>query len=672
MFGNRRDRGRGLFDFYGLPGELTTRLTIAAIGCCLYCCFIVFLFQTAAPLVLLGLSIYLSVVVSFICAKVFSRTYSSSGEASRSGLYTAMVMLLLLYIDFLMLLSVLAAPHFKAAAVLVQALSLTPNGFLISLIGKPLGLEEQGLAAIALAIVAKGIVLPFVFLFQRGLECSDADPAEPAFLSYFEKQAFRDLKTALVGCAQEIPLRIKPIAAWIMKNVFTGRKVWFLWPLGVTGLLGLIPPLAFATIFLGTVVIIYGAALVLLQAFNRYLALLLYLAERLVMKVRAGYAKCPHQGCHQPLPLPIMVCSCGAEHRKLLPGRTGIFFRRCRCREKLPTLFLLGKGNLPSRCRKCSGDIPGQVFGANVHLPIYGGPDAGKTCLMAAGVAQLAHGGIPELQTGWLRDRDRLDFEQQWEKIPEGGMLPRKTTDLLPNAYLMSLQSEEGLAASLYLYDPAGEAFNSGDRLGSHRYMSYFSGLLLVVDPLSFPEVDAAARRAGAGFHDPGAARLRPGEVLDRVVQQLEGLERLKRNQSQAQPVAVIVTKCDLDPLCRELAVAADEAQGLSRQAGAAGSAGVRSWLEAKDSAFVHGLETRFRHVRYFAVAAVPARPDPIFGRESVLAPLRWILSWQPVLTRPLLTRWTWAGLEIAAFGAVAVLALAPPIASLLYGLGWI
>lgn len=669
---SRNGRGRGLFDYYGMPGELTTRLVIAAIGCCLYCAFIVFLFQKAAPLLLLGLSVYLSVAVSWICTKVFSRTYSAGG-ASRSGLFFGMAMLLLLYVDFLMMLSFLAAPHFSAAATLAQVLSLSPNGWMSSALGAAAGFGGLSLAGIALAIVAKGIVLPFVFLIQRGLECDDPDPAEPAYLSYFEKQAFRDLKAALMGCTQEIPQHIKPIAVWVVKNVFSGKKVWFLWPLGVTALLGLIPPLAFATLFLGSVVIIYGVALVALQAFNRYLALLLYLAESLVMKVRAGYAKCPHQGCHEPLPLPIMICACGAEHNRLLPGRTGIFSRRCRCGNKLPALFLLGKGDLASRCRKCSGEIPGRVFGANIHLPIYGGPEAGKTCLMAAGVAQLIRGGLPEIETGWLRDRDRIDFEQQWDKIPEGGVLPRKTADLLPNAYLMSLQSEEGLAASLYLYDPAGEVFNSGDRLQGHRYMSYCSGLLLVVDPLSFPEVDAEARRlAGGNLPEPPSARLRPGEVLDRVVQQLEGLDRLKRNQSLEQPVAVVVSKCDLDPLSRQLAGTADSAGRLSRQSGEAGSAGVRAWLETQDSAFVHGLETRFRNVRYFAVAAVPARPRPAVGRESVLAPLGWILSFQRVLTQPLLTRWSWAGLETGAFAGVAVVALAPPVLAVLYGIGWI
>lgn len=638
----------------------------------LYMALIYFLVKFVAPILMAGISLVLTATVSWLCAKTFWRTYSPVNP-SPVGQMVILVVLLLLYCDFLTLIGLWVLPSSPAEATIFPLLMQLPTAWLTPLLAVPLGLQPLSLPAIGLAIALKGLFLPVILLSFRGLACEDRHATEPAFLSYFQKAAFRDLWNALKGCSQEIPRHIRPIADRIGTLAFGGSQVWVLWPLGITALLALIPPLVFASVFLGAILVFYGTSLFLLKIFNQYLALLLYWAEMLVMKIRAGYAKCPHSGCYEPLPLPIMICpGCLKEHHKLLPGNTGVFYRYCECGKSLPTLFLLGKDALPSRCTKCKQELPDQVFGANIHLPIYGGPDAGKTSFMAAGVAQLVNGRVADLQTGWLRDRDRINYEQKWQHVLNGGQGPAKTMEMLPNAYLISLQRQQGLAASLYLYDPAGEAIDSERKMGEFRYMTYCSGIILVVDPLSYPELAQRieGEMPGAG-QSRAAIRLTAREVFDRLVQQLEGLDVLRRSQHLNLPIAVIIAKSDLKPLCQEL-VGASVNTEVVRSAGEPESDQARGWLQQIDSALVHGIETRFRNVRYFAAAALPTNPNSSLPRESVLAPLCWLFSWQPVLAQPELTRWKWALLEWAAFAGVAVLAFTPPVGLLFYLLGWI
>lgn len=639
---------------------------------CAYIALISFLFQTVAPLLMIGLSLVVSVTISWLCAKTFSRTYSPDNP-SKIGEIAVLGMLLLLCGDFIVLINHFVAISMQGFPPLEGQLPwLLPSTWLIPILAAPFGLQPFGLASIVLAIVVKGLMLPMILLFFRGLRCEDRHTSEPAFLSYFQKAAFRDLGKAVKSCSLEIPGHIKPIATWITKSAFGGRQAWVLWPLGLTALISLLVPVLFAAFFLGSILVIYGVSLFLLQVFNQFLSKLLYWAETLVMKIRAGYAKCPHAECYKPLPLPILVCpACSAEHRRLLPGRTGVFYRRCECGESLPTLFLLGKGGLPSRCNHCKQDLPDQVFGANIHLPIYGGPDAGKTSFMAAGVAHLVQGKVSGVLTHWLRDRDRIDFEQKWQNILSGGPGPRKTMEHFPNAYLVSLQRQNGLAASLYLYDPAGETFGSAEKLDRLSYMTYSSGILFIVDPLALPEVAEKIERESPGSGLSRASSQLPArEVFDRLVQQLEGLHVFERRSTLDVPVAVIIAKSDLAPLCRELGAGSNAE--IARSAGEKESDQARDWLQRVEPALVHGIETRFRNVRYFAVAALPANPGAKLSRESVLAPLCWLFSWQQVLAKPELTRWKWALLEVGAFAAVAVLAFTPPVGLLFYLLGLI
>lgn len=71
-------------------------------------------------------------------------------------------------------------------------------------------------------------------------------------------------------------------------------------------------------------------------------------------KLKAIFYCCPN--CHRSMPIPVFICpSCGVGHSRLQPSRYGIFWHQCSgngsvCGAKIPTLDILGRGELKSSC----------------------------------------------------------------------------------------------------------------------------------------------------------------------------------------------------------------------------------------------------------------------------------------------------------------------------------
>ncbi len=489
-----------LFDLYFMFGGGCWPLVFLG---CFYLAFIYLLTTVVAPLLAVGLTLVLSATVSWLCAKIFWQTYAPQ-SSSPAGLVVITGILLMLYSDFLLLLNAALGPAVGSFPLFSGVVSILPSAWLVGYLGTWFGLEPSGVFAVLLAIFLKGLMLPAILLSFRGLACTDPHPAEPAFLSYFQKAAFRDLHTALRGCLQGIPQHLRPIANWITKNSLGGKAAKFVWPLGIAALLALIPPILFATVFLGSIVLIYVGGLLLLQAFNFFLAYLLFVAELLVMKIRAGYAKCPHSGCYEPLPLPIILCpGCGAEHHKLLPGRTGIFYCRCRCGQKLPT---------PGICW-AKGTCRPAVPNAKASFPTRFA-ERTFTCRSTEGrrLENHLHGGRRRPSGPW-RHRGSQNglaagsgphrFRARWQRILAGGAGPNKTVDLLPNAYLISLRGRPAwrpVLPSMTLREkPSAPA--TGWQVTAHGVLQR---RILVVDP-------TILRRGRAGPADyPEAISSRP------------------------------------------------------------------------------------------------------------------------------------------------------------------
>ena len=537
----------------------------------------------------------------------------------------------------------------------------------VLLLTRVMRLPESWWSPFVAGVVFKGaLIVPFA-LIARGFGSGLKGEGQPAFLAYFHGEARRDLQSvarcALAGMNTSFEK--------IFRNLFHltwGPQMGFIWPLVLMVLLALFIAAALGSAMTAAFLALHALSLGLAWAIAMFLSGLLFCAERSVIFVRSGYAKCPHSGCHAPVPLPVFRCTeCGVEHDQLIPGRFGLLSRACQCGlRKLPTLFWLGKGQLSSFCPRCRKPMREELFGANVHLPVYGGPSTGKTMYMMAATWQLLRDDLPNVKGSLIEEAARRAYDQSWKAGFEAGRVREKTADRLPDAFLLSLRRDTGLPVSLYLYDPAGEALTSGADLEGHRFISYIDGLLLVIDPLTIPSLAERFREAGGPDVSATTSREDPDEVVHRVVNALENHARLSRRRGFGRRIAVVLTKADLPGIQEALGVRLSGKAPTANwdEAGKTQSATIRAWLGRNEPSLLALLETRFKAVRFFAVSSLGHQPSVgmPFRPAGVLPPLVWLLSTRQVLRTPRLAKIRGRFMEIAAVAAVILVFVAIPV----------
>ena len=515
---------------------------------------------------------------------------------------------------------------------------------------------------------AKSVLLFPFLLLARGTVSRIKSSKQAAFKQYFYQQAFLDLRETAVLAVLGLKTAVVAVAGRLWK-ITAGMQGFFVWPITLTLAVALLLPAAVAVCVLALLLALHGLALGVTLLLCGYLALMLFCMERAVILVRRGYAKCPHAGCHEPVPLPVYLCpKCRARHSRLLPGEAGLLFRRCECGDaRLPTLFLLGKGKLPSLCPapKCGKPLQEELFVGSAHVPIYGGPSSGKTLFMMTAAWQLLEGQVPGLKAQLIDAAARKHYELSCKPKLSSGRTLLKTSDLIPDAFLMSLRRRHGLPISLYLYDPAGESMESDAHMGGHRYLRHLDGLALLVDPLSVEPFKERYQTAGHPDLSASTSHLEPREAVERVVAALQRFAGLTRTEGFTQRVAVILSKADVPSLEQELGIRLCDGppEGPWAQTGAAQSAAIRRWLRTNDPALAQLLETRFGHLRFFATSSLGHLPERSgrFEPKQVLAPLFWLLSGRLSLTRPLGARILGRLAEVSAALAVVGLFLGLP-----------
>jgi len=460
-----------------------------------------------------------------------------------------------------------------------------------------------------------------VLLGKAGPPDSPVGP-EPAFKAYFFRKWWTDYQ-AIVSQSSHANSRLLSTVLSVAGTLMRGGTVagstsspsgWALVtaPVGlvayaVGGLAGLamvVAVLAFGLLHFLAVVPFVGLAAMATVVF-RWL-------EHLSMAARRIFLVCPHGQCYQRISLPVYLCPhCGQSHKRLIPGTYGTFQRRCQCGHWLPTLFLFGRNQLPSQCPACCRPIT-FTLQRNLHLPVVGGPSAGKSHYLMASMVELDFRrqqgklglNFPEPAHQALFASCRADFQAGTPLI--------KTMSKSPDAFLADLTDPTGHRGAVYCYDAAGELFQDWEELRRHPYYGYIHGLIFLVDPFSLPQV-----RLDRGPEILAQTHLQPSDespqdVYTRVVGILRtcvgGRGRLNRH-----PCAVVLTKMD--------------ALGLETEVGGK----VRAWLqnhEADD--LVRAIELDFSRVEYFACSSLGRSPDggsDPFTPRGVLSPLHWLLG---------------------------------------------
>jgi hypothetical protein len=293
-----------------------------------------------------------------------------------------------------------------------------------------------------------------------------------------------------------------------------------------------------------------------------------------------------------------------------------------------------------------------QLFRESLHIPIYGAASSGKTMFMMAATWQLIQGQFRGVKADFINALDRRSYTTTWRPGFEDGKVREKTHQLLPDAFLLSLRRLSGPLLSLYMYDPAGEAIERGDEIEGHRFLRYFDGLAILIDPLSLPSFRRLLEENPGGSLATTSA-VDPLDVVHRVINILESQSRLLRDRHFHRRVAVVITKADI-PLVRQklgLTACNDLPGEKWHDVGLAEDRHVRTWMKRNEPGLLQLLETRFGDLRFFLVSALGH--DPLDGTKfeprQVLQPLCWLLSKRPAMARPHMERFAGRAAEVAA-----------------------
>jgi hypothetical protein len=396
--------------------------------------------------------------------------------------------------------------------------------------------------------------------------------------------------------------------------------------------------------------LVFGLLLGLTLLATVMFAGMLRLAELTALQIRGITLEC--SSCHRRAGSPAYSCPhCPAGnpalHRRLIPGSLGVFSHVCRCGNALPTLLAKGKWKLPAYCQHedCNKPLPVKGLTApTFHVPVVAGRAAGKTVFMMAAVASLVSRAQssdgpadfefadPTVKKEYSRVRSAL------EKAVFGGI--RATLpEISVQAFTIYVGSEGSHRRRLlYLYDAAGERYETSDGVATFRFLGHSEGVILIVDPFSFevvrrvikPDILVSLRHSQADAD----------EVFARFAQTLRENLRVRTDRKMDLPVAVVLTKCDGLLAASDVAHPYDElgdaAEDLTKRT--TRSDAVRHWLEsvAGQRSLVAAVENTFGRCGYFAVSAldaftVHARPSErtraVICHDDTSAPLSWLLD---------------------------------------------
>lgn len=299
-------------------------------------------------------------------------------------------------------------------------------------------------------------------------------------------------------------------------------------------------------------------------------------------------------------------------HRALLPGRLGIWWRRCACGTRLPTTVFRAH-RLQAVCQKCNHPLhEGAGMARDVRIPVFGAVSAGKTHLIMGGLVALDDQATAQLKIAPADPASEKAIREFREVIKGGGAAVKTPVDRPPIAVTTRIEAV-GTAwpqTLAHVFDASGEALVSPTRNAEFGYLDLARTLLFVLDPFSIPDVrDQLKISFGELAPQANPASLDPEESYNGTVNRLRGYGV----KTSTQKLAFVVSKADL-------LVQMPIGEGLS--ATRSTSAAIRDWLCARRlENLVDTAEKDFGEVRFFFVSAKDAT------RHGALEPFAWLLE---------------------------------------------
>ena len=546
--------------------------------------------------------------------------------------------------------------------VLAATLGVAASLALGALAGAVAALAGLGCVAVTGAGTAARVLGAAAATDHLDIEPADGDPA---YRSYLFGPVGRDLCKIVVDAARRTWARTvswsdgdESLAQWVVDTwagfrargwsadprVDEGRTAAtriFLAPAMAAGVLGVVAGTAVGAALAAVVLVVFGLLVAVAVTGALAGAGLLALWELASLRLRGISLECGH--CHRPVTAPAYDCDgCPtpppARHLHLVPGRLGVLDRTCRCGTRLPTLLLRGKSRLEGFCPHASCGHPLPVKGMTAptfHVPVVAATSTGKTILMAATVDALdAAARADGAGTG-------LEFAEQTRAAEVADVLDRLRADgadsvakTLPELPLRALNLYLGDARGrrlLYLYDAAGERYETTEGTDTLRFLRYTDGVVFVVDPFAIDAVRTTVPASDLTTIRPSLRK--PAEAVERFGANLRERLGIEAGRRIDRPAAVVVTECD--------ALLASESVAHPYEDGVTGrgdrSAAVRAWLRTVGAgSVVDHVDTSYRRTGYFAVSALAAfeehartsaRTGGPVADDDPADPVRWLLA---------------------------------------------
>ena len=489
---------------------------------------------------------------------------------------------------------------------------------------------------------------------------ADSADGDPGYRSYLFGPVVADLREVVVDAAATAWARTlspaddtdslaeKVVALW-NDRLLVGEgagKAFFL-PSMVGGVLGTVVGSTAGAVFALAVLVVFAVLVAVTLAAALAAAGLLRVFELLMLRLRGITLECGN--CHRRVAAPAYDCDAcppheRARHRRLVPGSLGVLSRTCRCGHRLPTLLVRGKAKLTGYCQHdgCNHPLPiGGLSAPTFHVPVVAGTLAGKTVFMLATVAGLdaaARAAGADDGVEFADESRAAEARRMIDALKDVGVDGVPKTQ--PEQRLRPLTLYQGARDSrsrrlLYLYDAAGERYETSEGLDTLRFVRFTAGVVFVVDPFAIPAVSRPIAEADLESVRPSSTG--PAEAAERFTAGLRASLGVGADRPLNVAAALVVTKCDALLSLGSIRHPYEGLAGDGSPGREARSAAVQDWLRTVGAAqLVNHLESNYRRTGYFAVSALAAFGSPV--RTSVRtgtevdnddsdAPVRWLLS---------------------------------------------
>lgn len=374
--------------------------------------------------------------------------------------------------------------------------------------------------------------------------------------------------------------------------------------------------------------IIFAVFTLLIINFGPARGELLSLSDQCFRRIKKISSKCPN--CQNSFELPIYICpDCGMQHSDLIPSEDGGKYTLCDCGKKLPTTFFNGREKLEAHCPYCGCNVKDGGKHVDICIPVIGGVNAGKTCLISQSIAEI---GAKATKYGldYEYSQTNLDTYPLDRSRMDHGQLPSKTGNMRLNYHQFYLTPKNRAVKNLIsLCDVAGEVYSGGKELDGQIAYKYANAFLMIIDPLSIKDFRDELEKKTSRKYTHSAQTIE--DISGRVIIMLENMFRISAKDELKTSVAVVFTKCDIPQLDEKLggkAVSRRMNQDKISAFEAQNRVCEEFLNEYGETNFVNSMRSRFKTVQFFCTSALGHDADgTAFAPKNVDVPVLWLIN---------------------------------------------